>query len=70
MVMGNLHANAANAKNIMAKVLENLEIEVQAKRVGTDLIGTRKYAIATKEAAIDPEIKSKLQYLWGLYIAN
>ena len=64
-VMSNLHANSENAKHLMVKVLEELEVEVRAGRVGKALLGSRKYALATQSHSIKPDVAKKLEFLWG-----
>lgn len=62
-VVGNLKANSDNAHNLTEAIIEKVEQELYAGRIGNKLQGSMKFALSTHGHGIDPELKAKLEFL-------
>ena len=65
MVLSHLQANSNNAQNLLKAVLPDLENEVKSGKIGQKYIGKGRFTVVTNPNNIDPEVKSKFEYLWG-----
>jgi 5'-methylthioadenosine phosphorylase len=68
-VVANLHANSANANNLLVAVLSKVEEGLKDGTIGTNLKGSMKFAVSTNPNGFDSELKSKLQWLHTGYWA-
>lgn len=68
--MGNMHANGANAKRLVAAVLEELAKEEHQDLVNAlHLKGSSKFACCTAPAGRGEETSKKLEWLLPGYFA-
>lgn len=70
MVMGNMRANAANARRFIAAVLDELSKEEHDELVrATHLAGSRKFGISTYPAGRSEKALEKLGWLFEGYFS-
>lgn len=68
MVMGNMKANAANARRFVSAVLDTLSLDAHADTVNAKhLEGSVKFGLSTPVTQWNPEVKKKLDWLFPGY---
>ncbi|KAK9461084.1 nucleoside phosphorylase domain-containing protein [Lipomyces oligophaga] len=62
-VVSHLKANSENAHNFTAAILDHLEPEILAGKVGTDLEGSMRFAVSTSPTQISRSMLEKMHFL-------
>lgn len=62
-VNNNLKANTANANKLITKLIPKLEEQLKFGAIGKTIQGSMKSAVATSRGGMNPELKSKLDWL-------